>query len=159
MTDLDPNCLTLVVFLGDCFYSKDDKNMKKRCQVCKELKNSHYFVNINLFVLNQILLYWVRGSALTRVCSTHLEPLLKTSNWSNWRNAWSSLGARGDRSSLCIFHKIYCGAVSIEKKSTWPLLTVKKIPGQYCRFQTYSDALDIDIDIEDLFWVEYTYYK
>ena len=24
--------------------------------------------------------------------------------------------ARGDRSSLCLFHKIYCGAVSIEKE-------------------------------------------
>ena len=34
-----------------------------------------------------------------------------------------SLEARRDQSSL-LFHKIHCGAVSIEKASIWPLLTV-----------------------------------
>ena len=36
-----------------------------------------------------------------------------------------ALEARGDRSSLLLFHKIHSGAVYIGKKtSTWPLLTV-----------------------------------
>ena len=37
---------------------------------------------------------------------------------------WPSLDARRDRSFLLLFHKILSGAVSIEKTSTRPLLTV-----------------------------------
>ena len=59
---------------------------------------------------------------------------------------WPSLEARRDQSSLLLFHKIHCGAVSIEKdkymtsahslKTTSPSHSAK-----YRRQQTYSDAL------------------
>ena len=79
----------------------------------------------------------------TRVCRTHLESLLKTSDLLNsqvekvqrtaarwtcrrWRNTssvgemldeleWPSLEARRDRPSLLLFPKIHSGSVSIEK--------------------------------------------
>ena len=47
---------------------------------------------------------------------------------------WLSFEARRDQSSLLLFHKIHCGAVSIDKDKD---LT----PAQYCRYQAYSDAL------------------
>ena len=62
---------------------------------------------------------------------------------------WPSLEARRDKSSLLLFHKIHCGAVSIEKdKYMTPahsLSTLKTTrsshSSQYRRHQTYSDAL------------------
>ena len=59
---------------------------------------------------------------------------------------WPSLEARRDQSSLLLFHKIHCGAVSIEKdKYMTPAHSLKitrsSHSAQYCRHQTYSDAL------------------
>ena len=59
---------------------------------------------------------------------------------------WPSLGARRDQSSLLLFHKIHCGAVSIEKdKYMTPAHSLKTTrsshSAQYHRHQTYSDAL------------------
>ena len=59
----------------------------------------------------------------------------------------TSLEAHRDRSSLLHFHKIHSGAVSIEKKDKFltPAHTLKTTRAshiaQYCRYQTYSDAL------------------
>ena len=73
-----------------------------------------------------------------------------------WRNTssvgemleWTSLEARRDQSSLLLFHKIHCGAVSIEKdKYMTPAHSLKSTrsshSAQYRRHQTYSDALKI----------------
>ena len=59
---------------------------------------------------------------------------------------WPSLEARRDRSSLLLFHRIHSGAVSIEKdKYLTPARSLKSTrsshSAQYCRYQTYSDAL------------------
>ena len=59
---------------------------------------------------------------------------------------WPSLEASRDRSSLLLLHKIHCGAVSIEKTSSLThahsLKTTRSShSAQYCRYQTYSDAL------------------
>ena len=59
---------------------------------------------------------------------------------------WPSLEARRDQSSLFLFHKIHCGAVSIEKdKYMTPAHSLKTTrsshSAQYRRHQTYSDAL------------------
>ena len=59
---------------------------------------------------------------------------------------WPSLEARRDLSSLLLFHKIHSGAVSIEKdKYLTPARSLKSTrsshSAQYCRYQTYSDAL------------------
>ena len=59
---------------------------------------------------------------------------------------WPSLEARRDQSSLLLFHKIHSGAVSIEKdKYLTPARSLKSTrsshSAQYCRYQTYSDAL------------------
>ena len=59
---------------------------------------------------------------------------------------WPSLEARRDRSSLLLFHKIHSGAVSIKKdKYLTPAHSLKSTRAshcvQYCRYQTYSDAL------------------
>ena len=59
---------------------------------------------------------------------------------------WPSLEARRDRSSLLLFHKIHSGAVSTEKeKYLTPAYSLKSTrashSAQYCRYQTYSDAL------------------
>ena len=59
---------------------------------------------------------------------------------------WPSLEARRDQSSLLPFHKIHCGAVSIEKdKSMTPAHSLKTTrsshSAQYRRHQTYSDVL------------------
>ena len=53
---------------------------------------------------------------------------------------WPSLEARGDQSSLLLFHKIHCGAVSIEKdKYMAPAHSLKTArsshSAQYCRHQ------------------------
>ena len=60
---------------------------------------------------------------------------------------WPSLEARRDQSSLLGFHKIHCGAVSIEKdKYMTPAHSLKSSrsshSAQYRRHQTYSDALN-----------------
>ena len=60
---------------------------------------------------------------------------------------WPSLEARMDQSSLLLFHKIYCGAVSIEKdKYMTPAHSLKTTRSshsaqQYRRHQTYSNVL------------------
>ena len=59
---------------------------------------------------------------------------------------WPSLEARRDQSSLLLFHKIHCGAVSIDKyKYMTPAHSLKTTrsshSAQYRRHQTYSDAL------------------
>ena len=59
---------------------------------------------------------------------------------------WPSLEARRDRSSLLLFHKIHCGAVSIdEDKYLTPPHSLKSTrsshSAQYLRYQAYSDAL------------------
>ena len=59
---------------------------------------------------------------------------------------WPSLEARRDRSSLLLFHKIHSGAVSIENDKYMPHAhslksTRASHSAQYCRYQTYSDAL------------------
>ena len=59
---------------------------------------------------------------------------------------WPSLEASRDQASLLLFHKIHFGAVSIEKdKYLTPARSLKSTrsshSAQYCRYQTYSDAL------------------
>ena len=60
---------------------------------------------------------------------------------------WPSLEARRDKSSLLLFHKIHCGAVSIEKdKYMTPAHSLKTTRSSHSaqyrrRHQTYSDAL------------------
>ena len=59
---------------------------------------------------------------------------------------WPSLEARRDWSSLLLFHKIHSGSVSIESdKYLTPAHSLKSTrsshSAQYCRYQTYSDAL------------------
>ena len=59
---------------------------------------------------------------------------------------WPSLEARGDQSSLLLFHRIHSGAVSIERdKYLTPARSLRSTrsshSAQYCRYQTYSDAL------------------
>ena len=76
------------------------------------------------------------GDGETRVVSTKCFNELE----------WPSLEARRDQSSLLLFHKIHCGAVSIEKdKYMTPAQSLKTTrsshSAQYRRHQTYSDAL------------------
>ena len=57
---------------------------------------------------------------------------------------WQSLEARRDQSSLLLFHKIHYGSVSIDKEKYMyqtPAYTRSSQNAQYCRYQTYSDAL------------------
>ena len=54
---------------------------------------------------------------------------------------WSSLEARRDQSSLLLFYKIHCGAVSIEKDKYMTPAHRSSHSAQYCRHQTYCDAL------------------
>ena len=59
---------------------------------------------------------------------------------------WPTLEACRDWSFLLLFHKIHSGAVSIEKdKYLTPAHSLKSTrashSAQYCRYQTYSDAL------------------
>ena len=89
-----------------------------------------------------------------------IEKVQRTaSRWTcrRWRNAssvgemldglgWPSLEARRDQSSLLLFHKIHCGAVSIEKDiymtPAHSLKTTRSShSAQYRRQQTYSNAL------------------
>ena len=64
-----------------------------------------------------------------------------------------SLEARRDRSSLFLFHKIHSGVVSIEKdKYLTHAHSLKSTRAshnaQYCRYQTYSDALKNSLFLE-----------
>ena len=59
---------------------------------------------------------------------------------------WPTLEAQRDQSSLLFFHKIYCGTLSIDKdKYLTPSQSTRSAwsshNSQYCRPQTYSDAL------------------
>ena len=59
---------------------------------------------------------------------------------------WPTLEARRDQSSLLFFHKIHCGTMSIDKdKYLTPSQSTRSTRSshnsQYCRPQTYSDAL------------------
>ena len=59
---------------------------------------------------------------------------------------WPTLEARRDQSSLLFFHKIHCGMMSIDKDKYLTLSestrsTRSSRNSQYCRPQTYSDAL------------------
>ena len=59
---------------------------------------------------------------------------------------WPTLEAGRDQSSLLLFHKIHSGAESIEKdKNLTPAHSLKSTrashSAQYCRYNTYSDAL------------------
>ena len=73
---------------------------------------------------------------------------------------WPSLEARRDRSSLLLFHKIHSGTVSVEKdKYLTPAHSLKSTrssrSAQYCRYQTYSDALNNSFP-PDYFTVEWS---
>ena len=83
-----------------------------------------------------------------------------TARWicRRWRNTssvgemldqleWPSLEAHRDQPSLLLFHKMHSGAVSIEKdKYLTPAHSLKTTrashSAQYCRYQTYSAALN-----------------
>ena len=59
---------------------------------------------------------------------------------------WPTLEARRDQSSLLFFHKMHCGTMSIDKdkyltQSQITRSTRSSHNSQYCRPQTYSDAL------------------
>ena len=59
---------------------------------------------------------------------------------------WPSLEARRDQSSLLFFHKIQCGIMSIDKDKYLTLSqrtrsTRASYNSQYCRLETYNDAL------------------
>ena len=89
-----------------------------------------------------------------------IEKILRTAarwTWRRWRNTssigemldelgWPSLEARRDQSSLLLFHKIHCGAVSIEKDNYMtPAHSLKTTrsshSNQYRSNLTYSNAL------------------
>ena len=59
---------------------------------------------------------------------------------------WPTVEAWRDQSSLLFFHKIHCGTMSIDKEkyltpSQNTRSTRSSHNSQYCRPQTYSDAL------------------
>ena len=71
---------------------------------------------------------------------------------------WPSLEARRDQFSLLLFHKVHCGAVSIEKdKCMTPAHSLKSTrsshSAQYRRHQTYSDALKNSFSPPELFHI------
>ena len=78
------------------------------------------------------------------VCSPHLK--LQINQIEKVQRTAARWTCKRDQSSLLLFHKIHCGAVSIEKdKYMTPahsLKTTRSSPSaQYRRHQTYSDAL------------------
>ena len=101
------------------------------------------------------------------ICSPHsklqinqIEKVHRTAaRWTcrRWRNTssvsemldeleWPSLEALRDQSSLLLFHKIHCGALSIDKDKYMTLAhslktTNSSHSAQYRRHQTYSDDL------------------
>ena len=96
-------------------------------------------------------------------CKTQIQQVEKVqrtaARWTcrRWRNTssvgemldelqWPTLEARRDQSSLLFFHKIHCGTMSIDKdKYLTPSQSTRSTRSshnsQYCRPQTYSDAL------------------
>ena len=86
----------------------------------------------NYFILQVYTDKWQCGLsqqgyiAATRVYESSIVYILTRWTCRRWRNTssvsemldeleWPSLEARRDQSSLLLFHKIHCGAVSIEK--------------------------------------------
>ena len=112
-------------------------------------------------------LVWSKLEYVAPICSPHsklqinqIEKVQRTAaRWTcrRWRNTssvgemldeleWPSLEAQRDQSSLLLFHKIHCGAVTIENdKYMTPAHSLKTTrsshSAQYRRHQTYSDAL------------------
>ena len=99
-------------------------------------------------------------SSYSKLLINQVEKVQRTAaRWTcrRWRNTnsvgemldeleWPSLEARRDQSSLLLFHKIHSGSESIEKdKYLTPAHSLKTTrashSSQYCRYQTYSDAL------------------
>ena len=100
---------------------------------------------------------------LSPYCKTQIQQMEKVqktaARWTcrRWRNTssvgemldelqWPTLEARRDQSSLLFFHKIHCGTMSIDKdKYLTPSQSTRSTRpshnSQYCRPQTYSDAL------------------
>ena len=96
-------------------------------------------------------------------CKTQIQQVEKVqrtaAHWTcrRWRNTssvgemldelqWPTLKAPRDQSSLLFFHKIHCGIMSIDKDKYLTLSqstrsTRSSHNSQYCRPQTYSDAL------------------
>ena len=95
-------------------------------------------------------------------CKTQIQQVDKVqrtaARWTcrRWRNTsvgemldelqWPTLEARRDQSSLLFFHKIHCGTMSIDKdKYLAPSQSTRSTRSshnsQYCRPQTYNDAL------------------
>ena len=97
------------------------------------------------------------GSPHSKLQINQIEKVQRTAaRWTcrRWRNTSSvaemldgpSLEARSDQSPLLLFHKIHCGAVSIEKdKYMTPAHSLKTTrsshSAQYRRHQTYSGVL------------------
>ena len=97
------------------------------------------------------------------ICKTQIQQVEKVqrtaARWTcrRWRNTssvgemldelqWPTLEAWRDQSSLLFFHKIHCGTMSIDKDkyltpSQSTRFTRSSHNSQYCRPQTYSDAL------------------
>ena len=94
----------------------------------KNARRLHFFVLYSMWMLNGVSDQYVK-----------VDEMLDEFEW-------SSLEARRDQSFLLLFHKIRCGAVSIEKdKYMTPTHSLKTTrpshSAQYHRQQTYSDAL------------------
>ena len=75
-----------------------------------------------------------------------LEKCSMSCNGQLWRPGGGGGGGGGDQSSLLFFHKIHCGTKSIDKdKYLTPSQSTRSTRSshnlQYCRPQTYSDAL------------------
>ena len=113
-----------------------------------------FFVNKSLFASTKVAPIWSPHSKLQ---FNQIEKVQRTAaRWTcrRWRNTssvgemldeleWASLQARRDQSSLLLFHKIHCGAVSIEKdKYMTPAHSLKTTrsshSAQYRRHQTRS---------------------
>ena len=92
-------------------------------------------------------------------CKYQIQQVETAVSWTRrrWRNTnsvgemlhelkWPTLEARRNQSSLLLFHKIHCGIMSIDKDKYLTLSqstrsTRSSHNSQYCRPQTYSDAL------------------
>ena len=108
-------------------------------------------------------------------CKTQIQQVEKVqrtaASWTcrRWRNTssvgemldelqWPTLEAREDQSSLLFFHKIHCGTKSIDKDKYLTLSQSTRSTRsshnlQYCRPQTYSDALKYSFFPQGLFTI------